>query len=87
MLPSNKYDIHPFGPLLVEFDMPESLTDWLLEEANKVRGKEELSANKDLAGQLKGQYYFSDEVREEFFRKVNPVFSQYKNFKQRKITI
>ena len=74
MLPPNKYDIHAFGPLLVSFDMPESLTDWLLEESNKVRGKKELSANKDLAGQLKEQYYFSDKVREEFFKKVNPVF-------------
>ena len=61
-----KYDIHAFGPLLATFEMPEELTDWLLEEANKVRGNEELSANKNLAGQLKEQYYFPDKIREEF---------------------
>jgi hypothetical protein len=79
MLTTNKYDIYPFGPLLVSFELPEDLTDWLLGEANKVRGNKELSANKDLAGQLKEQYYFTDEIKEEFFKKVNPVFSQYRN--------
>ena len=74
-----KYDIHAFGPLLATFEMPEDLTDWLLEEANKLKGKKELSANKNLAGQLKEQYYFPDKIREEFYRRFNPVFSQYRN--------
>ena len=64
-----KYDIHAFGPLLATFEMPEDLTDWLLEEANKLKGKKELSANKNLAGQLKEQYYFPDKIREELLSK------------------
>ena len=65
-----------FGPYVPLCKVHDGLINGLLKRGDKLTPGDK---NPTLAGQLKDQYYFPDKIREEFYRRFNPVFSQYRN--------
>lgn len=77
-----KYEVHPFGCVVGEFTIDESITNGLLEEANKIRNDKKLKieqrANHFLAGHLKEEYSYDSKIKDFYMEKLSKYFGLYR---------
>jgi len=66
-----------WGPYVMMSRIPDYIIARMLEEGRKL--KENNSYNKELAGQIKHQYAFDEEVRKWFYTEITPYIQAYRN--------
>lgn len=69
-----EYKYFHWGPFVMKTKISEEVRYWMLDEAHKAHE----SFNKELAGHLKHQFKYSDEVAGEFYRRTQDIFKTYR---------
>jgi hypothetical protein len=69
-----EYKYYHWGPFVMQTKITEELRLWMLDEARK----QQENFNKELAGHLKYQFKYTDEVAGQFYEKTQPIFKMYR---------